>query len=87
MGLIYRLRRWVKLGFGTGKSMREAGATVSPCPHCGRETPVYRSEYNRSGDPVSFSVCVWCRGFIEWSSGAAASHEPYASADEIQAHR
>jgi len=85
MGIIHRLVRWVKLTRGVGREMRERGATVQPCPHCGNDTPVYRSAENDAGEPTSFSVCLWCEGLIEYGSIALAPHHPYASTEEIMA--
>lgn len=65
--------------------MREAGATVELCPHCGKDTPVYPSSYGADGAPLSFSVCVWCEGIVEYGPDAATPHDPYAGAEAIRA--
>ncbi|MFB6130559.1 MAG: hypothetical protein ABEJ28_07040 [Salinigranum sp.] len=57
--------------------MLAAGATPMCCPHCGAETPVYESDYDESGDPVSFSVCLWCDGLVEFDARTGEVHEPY----------
>lgn len=77
--------RWYRLNRGVGKRMLSEGAELLPCPHCERKTPVYRSAYDATGDPISFSVCLWCMGLIEYSGVSRRPHEPYATAKEIQA--
>jgi hypothetical protein len=84
MGLIHRAVRWYKLNLGRGKEMRTQGAIVASCPHCGNDTPVFHTEYDSHGDPLSFSVCVWCAGYIEYDGTTATAHEPYATIQEIQ---
>lgn len=76
---------WYRLNRGVGKRMRDDGAQPMPCPHCARETPVFRSSYDATGDPTSFSVCCWCRGLIEYGGSSSRPHAPYATAKEIQA--
>lgn len=84
MGLLHRMVRWYKFNYGIGNAMRSAGAELLPCPHCDTETPIYRSTYDSTGDPISFSICLWCDGFIEYSDTIGRPHEPYASVQEIQ---
>lgn len=84
---LHRVVRWVKLNHGVGKEMRSHGAEILSCPHCDRDTPVFRTEYSSTGTPISFSVCLWCDGVIEYGPGAARPHEPYATARDIQADR
>ncbi|WP_225333624.1 hypothetical protein [Halomicrobium urmianum] len=86
MGLLHTLRKWYALRLGSGREMRENGATLHPCPHCERETPVFETEYDRDGRPVSFTVCLWCRGLIEYGELSAEPHEPFLSAGEAQTH-
>lgn len=83
MGIVHKIVRWYKLTYGTGKEMCENGARIAPCPHCGNDTPVYRSSYDSKGEPLSFSVCVWCDGLIEQRPDALAPHSPYATREEI----
>lgn len=85
MSLIHRLHRWYVLKRGLGRAMLERGATIKVCPHCEQETPVYRSEYNDQGDPVTFTVCLWCGGFMELSGLSSRPHPPYAKAKDVQA--
>lgn len=85
MGLITRVVRWYKLTYGVGDTMLSAGAELLPCPHCGAETPVYHTTYDATGDPVSFSVCLWCEGLIEYSTAVGHPHHPYATAQELRA--
>jgi hypothetical protein len=85
MGVVDRLRRWYVLTFGRGKRMLEHGAEVEPCPHCGDETPVYRSSYDRWLDPVTFSVCLWCDGLIEYDDRAVSPRPPFTSPGEVHA--
>ena len=73
MGLIHKAVRWYKLNRGRGREMRTRGAIVATCPHCHNDTPVFQTEYDLQGNPLSFSVCVWCEGYIEYdgaNSGA-----------------
>lgn len=84
MGIIHEVLRWYKLKRGRGREMRASGAVVATCPHCERDTPVFATEYDTHGDPLSFSVCVWCEGFIEYDGTTATAHEPYATLEEIQ---
>lgn len=84
MKLIYRMVRWLKLNYGVGKTMCTNGAEVLSCPHCDHETPVYRSDYDSTGAPLSFSVCLWCDGLIEYGGATMDPHEPYASAKDLQ---
>jgi hypothetical protein len=87
MLLIHRLRQWYIFQYGRGKTMRDHGATLLPCPHCGNETPVYHSSYDTAGNPIDFSVCLWCEGLIEYSGMTTDPHEPYASAKDVQQTR
>lgn len=86
MGLVHDLRKWYSLNWCQGKAMRENGAEILPCPHCGAETPVYQSDYGNDGWPMSFSVCLWCNGAIEYSELGSDPHEPYLSTKEAQTH-
>lgn len=84
VGLIQKVVRWYRFNHGIGKQMLNQGAELLPCPHCGRETPVFRSVYDSAGMPISFSVCLWCDGFIEYSGASLQPHEPYATARDLQ---
>lgn len=84
MSLIHAVRKWYKLNLGRGKAMCENGAEILSCPHCGDETPVYQTEYASDGTPISFSVCLWCQGSIEYGELSDQPHEPYLSAAEAQ---
>ena len=84
MGLIHKAVRWYKLNRGRGNEMRTQGALVASCPHCENDTPVFLTEYDSHGNPLSFSVCVWCEGYIEYDGTTATAHEPYATIKEIQ---
>ena len=84
MQFIHRLKRWYSFNRGRGREMLAAGATPRQCPHCGVETPVYRSSYDRTGSPVSFSVCLWCDGFIELDDLSNEPREPYATPTELR---
>ena len=84
MGLLHTVVRWYKLNRGRGKEMRARGAILATCPHCDHDTPVFRTEYDSHGHPLSFSVCVWCTGYIEYDGTTATAHEPYATIQEIQ---
>lgn len=75
---IHRLKRWYSFNYGRARAMVEAGATPMRCPHCDEETPLYASEYGGSGDPLTFTVCLWCEGFVEFDEEARTTHEPYA---------
>lgn len=77
MGFVYAFRRWRKLNRGHGRAMRDAGAAVMACPHCGNDTPIYRSEYDADRRALSFSVCVWCEGYIEYDG--TTPRTPYAT--------
>lgn len=85
MRVIHSARKWFKLNLGRGKAMCENGADVRSCPYCENDTPVYRTEYGSDGTPVSFSVCVWCQGLIEYGELSDEPHEPYLSAADAQA--
>lgn len=85
MGLFKKVVRWYKLNHGVGDTMLTAGAELRPCPHCAAETPVYRTTYDSSGNPVSFTVCLWCAGLIEYSGAVGHPHDPYASVQELRA--
>jgi hypothetical protein len=67
--------------------MVEAGATPMRCPHCDAETPIYASEYDTAGNPVSFTVCLWCGGIVEFSEMTEAPHEPYATTGDLPMNR
>lgn len=84
MGILHKAIRWYKLNRSRGKEMRMQGAVVATCPHCRNDTPVFHTEYNSYGTPLSFSVCVWCEGFIEYDGTTATAHEPYTTIKEIQ---
>lgn len=84
MRVIHSVRRWYKLNHGRGKEMRENGAEILSCPHCEDDTPVYQTEYGSDGTPVSFSVCIWCEGPIEYGELSEQPHEPYLSVAEAQ---
>lgn len=84
MGLVHDAIKWYSFTRGVGKQMLDHGATLMPCPHCEKETPVFQSAYNSAGLPISFSVCRWCDGIIEHSGATRHPHEPYATAREIQ---
>jgi hypothetical protein len=84
MGLVHRVLRWYKLNYGVGNTMLAEGAELLACPHCETDTPIYRSAYDSAGDPVSFSVCLWCGGLIEYSDLSGRPHEPYVSARDLQ---
>jgi len=86
VGLLHTLRKWYALRLGSGREMRENGATLHPCPHCERETPVFETQYGRDGRPVTFTVCLWCQGLIEYSELSTEPHEPFLSAGEAQTH-
>lgn len=64
--------------------MREHGANVMACPHCGHDTPVFESEYDRARNPISFTVCLWCDGYIEWNGCSETPHVPYEQVTEVQ---
>jgi hypothetical protein len=81
MGTIHNVVRWYKLAWGRGRQMRQRGAIVETCPHCEKDTPVFRTEYDSRGNPLSFVVCVWCDGFIEYDGKTATVREPYAARD------
>ena len=87
MEIVRQVIEWYRFNRGVGKRMLDDGAEPMPCPHCERETPVFRSSYDSTGDPTSFSVCCWCGGLIEYSGASRRPHEPYATAREIQAER
>ena len=84
MGIVHKALRWYKLNRGRGKEMRTQGAIVAPCPHCRNDTPVFETEYDSHGNPLSFSVCVWCEGYIEYDGLTATAHEPYTTIKGIQ---
>ena len=56
--------------------MREKGATIRACPHCHQRTPIYRSKYTTAGEPLTFTVCLWCDGLIEYPR-ANSPQKPY----------
>ena len=85
MKLVETVKQWYSLTHGRGKRLLDQGAELMVCPFCEEETPIFQSEYNTAGMPVSFSVCLWCEGVIEYSEGAVAPHEPYATARDLQA--
>ncbi|WP_435196402.1 hypothetical protein [Natronomonas sp. EA1] len=87
MRFLHELIRWYKLNHGIGKAMCAAGAEIMACPHCGDGTPIYRSAYDSGGTPLSFTVCLWCEGFIEYSPTLGRPHEPYASARDVRLER
>lgn len=64
--------------------MREHGAEVHSCPHCGNDTPVHRTTYGSDGTPISFSVCVWCQSPIEYGDLHEQPREPYLTAADAQ---
>lgn len=84
MRVIHAVRKWYKLNLGRGRAMRRNGAVIRSCPHCEEATPVYRTEYGSGGAPVSFSICLWCDGPIEFGDPSDQPHEPYLSATEAQ---
>lgn len=84
MNPVRPLVRWYKLSHGVGKEMRDRGAELMACPHCGDDTPVYRSAYDSAGTPLSFTVCLWCEGLIEYSGPTDEAHEPYATIRDSQ---
>lgn len=84
MGLVQNVVHWYKLNHGVGKQMVDNGAEHMVCPYCDAETPVFQSTYNSSGLPISFSVCLWCDGIIEYSGASLQPHEPYATARDLQ---
>lgn len=84
MEIIHTMVRWYKFNYGVGREMRAQGAEVMPCPYCGHDTAVYQSDYDPTGDPISFSVCLWCEGFIEYSGATTRPHEPYATVRDLQ---
>lgn len=84
MEFIQNVVRWYKLNRGIGKRMLDQGAELMPCPYCESETPVFRSAYNSTGMPISFSVCLWCEGILEYSGASRRPHEPYATARDLQ---
>jgi len=61
--------------------MRERGATVVQCPRCGNETPVYETSYDASGEPLSFSVCLWCSGYVEYDPTRSLVRAAYEGRD------
>ncbi|MFT4889506.1 MAG: hypothetical protein ACI9YT_000415 [Halobacteriales archaeon] len=83
--MLHKLISWYKFSHGRGKEMLENGASLEPCPHCGKDTPVYRSTYSSRGEPLSFSVCVWCESLIEYNTTALKPHHPFATPAEITA--
>jgi hypothetical protein len=87
MGLIHNAVRWYRFNHGDGKRMLDRGAELMRCPYCEEETPIYRSAYDSTGMPISFSVCLWCEGILEYSGASRHPHEPYATAREIRAER
>ncbi len=87
MSLIQYVVRWYRLNCGVGKQMLDQGAELRSCPHCTEETPVYRSGYDSLGNPISFSVCLWCDGLIEYSDGVSRPHAPYATTRDLQGDR
>ena len=84
---IHRLKRWYSFKYGRARAMIEAGASPMPCPHCDAETPLYPSQYDGAGSPVSFTVCLWCEGFVEFDGEAQVPHEPYAAVDDPRVSR
>lgn len=84
---LYRLRRWLKLEHGRGRAMRDAGASVVACPLCSRDTPVYVTPYTPDGEPLLFSVCVWCGGHIEWPGTAVRPREAYGFSERTARSR
>lgn len=64
--------------------MRKHGAEVMACPHCGRGTPVFRSDYDRTGTPLSFTVCLWCEGYLEWNGYTGKAHKPYTGLKRVR---
>ena len=84
---IHRLKRWYSFNYGRAKEMVEAGATPMRCPHCDAETPLYVTEYDAAGEPVSFTVCLWCDGFVEFDEAADAPREPYAAGGDRRVNR
>jgi len=84
MEIVHKVLRWYRLNRGRGKEMRAQGATIAPCPHCENDTPVFHTEYDSRGNRLSFSVCVWCEGYIEYDGTTATAHEPYVTIREIQ---
>lgn len=84
MGIIQNVVRWYKLNLGVGKQMVNEGAALMSCPYCDEATPVFQSTYNSDGLPISFSVCLWCNGFIEYGRTSLQTHEPYATAQDSQ---
>ncbi|ADB63351.1 hypothetical protein Htur_4550 (plasmid) [Haloterrigena turkmenica DSM 5511] len=87
MGLVQNVVRWYKLNHGVGKQMLDRGAELLSCPHCHEETPIFRSSYDSLGNPLSFSVCLWCDGLVEYSDGVSQPHAPYATARDLQGDR
>lgn len=85
MGLVQNVVRWYKLTYGVGKQMVADGAELMSCPYCEAKTPVFQSAYNSAGLPISFSLCLWCDGFLEYSGASLQPHEPYATARDVQA--
>ncbi|MDY6817184.1 MAG: hypothetical protein SVG88_00875 [Halobacteriales archaeon] len=77
------MRQWYRLNWGMGKQMRQAGATIRQCPHCQEPTPVFESEYDTDDDPITFTVCLWCDGLIEYRPDVSQPYPPYASQELI----
>lgn len=87
MGILHSVARWYKLTHGSGKRMQADGAAVLACPHCECATPVYQSDYNARGEPVSFTVCLWCKQCIEYNDAVGEPQKPYADTAQQQADR
>jgi hypothetical protein len=76
MRILHTFRRWYRLHRGQAKQMRNRGAVVRSCPHCCQRTPVYHSKYTSVGEPLTFTVCLWCDGLIEYQR-ANSPQKPY----------
>lgn len=79
MRVFHKLIHWYRLNHGIGEKMRDKGAVLMPCPHCEAKTYVYRSQYDETGMPISFSICLWCEGVIEYGGLDIFPTEPYRS--------